>query len=91
MSWLRDWWNKPRIDPEAALWLFKPGDVVRLKIGGPKMIVARVVCAAAMMHTGRPAGIHCDWIDRMDRPHRAVYSPVQLEFVEPSQVLKIVS
>jgi uncharacterized protein YodC (DUF2158 family) len=60
-----------------------PGDIVRLRSGGPLMTVRHAVDTAASNATGLEAGVHCDWIDEQGRPHNAVYSQDQLEFNEP--------
>lgn len=57
---------------------FTVGQTVRLKCGGPIMVVARIVDLNCSQATGRDIGIHCDWHDNEDRPHTASYAEDQL-------------
>ena len=54
---------------EAMSEQFKPGDVVRLKSGGPMMTVA---------HVGDDE-IYCEWFDDKKEPQGRGFSPVSLK------------
>ena len=50
--------------PEETKW--KPGDVVRVKSGGPLMTVGSINKAGKVI---------CEWFDRTGKPQRALLSP----------------
>jgi uncharacterized protein YodC (DUF2158 family) len=56
---------------------FKPGDVVRLKSGGPAMTVTQL--NSAVMENGAD----CQWFDSKDKLKRGVFSQDALKSVPP--------
>lgn len=57
---------------------FEPGDLVKLKSGGPTMTVMRFYDWKAADATARDYGVHCDWIDAEGHHHHAAFYPEQL-------------
>lgn len=55
---------------------FQPGDVVRLKSGGPTMTVAVI--------TDR-GGIRCTWFPSDEKAMRDTFNPTSLELIHRSQ------
>jgi uncharacterized protein YodC (DUF2158 family) len=53
---------------------WKPGDVVRLKSGGPKMTVIE----QSQDQNGEPA-VHCEWFDEDRKPQRHAFAPTSLQ------------
>lgn len=56
---------------------FKPGDVVKLKSGGPKMTVAKI---------DNDGSVDCEWFDEKNIPQVRAFTATSLEpYVSPSQ------
>lgn len=75
------WWRRKQ-PAEQYKYSFWPGDVVRLKSGGPAMVVAVEVSNDAAYWTGAEWGVHCAWFDG-NQARRAVFFPPQLEKTPP--------
>ena len=74
-----NWWPFKRSEPAKPYqYSFAPGNLVRLKSGGPLMTVAFEVSPKASSYTGVNIGVHCSWfVD--DVAHTVAFWPSQLE------------
>lgn len=59
--------------------MFKTGDVVTLKSGGPQMTVRNHITGDRAMNDGWPEYVMCDWIDAAGISHCQKFHPDQLE------------
>ncbi len=65
-----------KLDKSEPVFLFRPGDLVRLVSGsGPQMTVVRVVGSEESFDTGREWGVHCGWFTAHNEYRQAHFHP----------------
>jgi uncharacterized protein YodC (DUF2158 family) len=71
----QEWWNAAAAVARLTEMTteLQVGTIVRLKSGGPRMIV----------HVLLPQTVECVWCDSTGAPHRQTYLPAILEVIEP--------